>query len=122
MRTAQLVGRICTDISKREAGQYIIYTFLLACQGRKKDESHFFACEAWGKTGEGIAQYFKKGSPIELICTAEHERWEKDGQKHEKVKFNVNHWGFVPSNKNENKQDSGSSEPSNTMSDDDITF
>jgi single-strand DNA-binding protein len=46
----------------------------------KKEAVTFVDCRAWGKTGENISKYFKKGSPIFVDGRLDYQTWEaKDG-------------------------------------------
>ncbi len=55
--------------------------------GEKQEEAAFVEVTAWGKTGETIAQYFKKGSKILLAGRLKQETWDdKDtGKKRSKI-------------------------------------
>lgn len=54
------------------------------------DEAHFFDFVLWGKLGEAVNQYMKKGIQVAVDGELQQDRWEKDGQKHSKVKIRVN--------------------------------
>lgn len=54
--------------------------------GEKKQETTFVDCEAWGKTAEMIGQYCTKGSEMYVQGRLKLDTWEKDGQKHSKMK------------------------------------
>lgn len=48
----------------------------------EREETTFVNCEAWGKTGEIMAQYLRKGSPVFIEGRLKLDQWEdKDGQK-----------------------------------------
>lgn len=55
--------------------------------GEKQEEATFVEATAWGKTGETIAQYFKKGAKILLAGRLKQETWDdKDtGKKRSKI-------------------------------------
>ena len=59
--------------------------FTVANDRRKKGEekqSSFFRCQAYGKTGAFINQYFHKGDPIQIVGECEVRPYEdKDGNK-----------------------------------------
>ena len=52
-------------------------------------QADFFTCKSFGKTGEFIEKYFKKGMKIALVGRLEQERWEKDGKKNSRVVINA---------------------------------
>ena len=64
--------------------------------GEQKDNVSFFDCSAWGKSGEIIAQYAKKGSGILVSGRLEQRSWEdKEGQKRSRVEIVVEDFNFV---------------------------
>jgi single-strand DNA-binding protein len=69
--------------------------------GEKKEEVTFLDCEAWGKSAENVAQYFKKGKPIFVQARAKTESWEDKTtkQKRSKIKFVVESWQFCGGDK-----------------------
>ena len=54
--------------------------------GEKKQDTTFVDIEAWGKTAELIGQYCTKGSELYVEGRLKLDTWEKDGQKHSKLK------------------------------------
>jgi single-strand DNA-binding protein len=65
--------------------------------GEQREEVTFVDCEAWGKTGELISQYFRKGRPIFVEGWLKLDTWEKEGQKHTKLRVVVDNFQFVDS-------------------------
>ena len=64
--------------------------------GEQKDNVSFFDCSAWGKSGEIIAQYAKKGSGILVSGRLDQRSWEdKEGQKRSRVEIVVEDFNFV---------------------------
>jgi single-strand DNA-binding protein len=60
------------------------------------DSVSYFDCSAWGRPGETIAQYLKKGSGILISGRLEQRSWEdKDGQKRSRVEIVVEDFNFV---------------------------
>lgn len=66
--------------------------------GEKVKSVVFLDMQAWGKTGENIAKFFKKGDPI-LITNAKVkvDSWDDKttGEKRRRTLFNVMGFGFV---------------------------
>ena len=54
-----------------------------------KDYASYFDFTIWGKFAEAVNQYLLKGLPIAVTAKAKQERWEQDGNKRSKVKYNV---------------------------------
>jgi single-strand DNA-binding protein len=50
------------------------------------DETTFVDITLWGRTAEVCNEYCSKGSPIMIEGRLKLDRWEKDGQKHSKLK------------------------------------
>lgn len=62
----------------------------------EKEETCFVDCTAWGKTGETIAKFLKKGDPIHLEGRLTFDSWtDKQGQKRSKLKVTVDQFQFV---------------------------
>lgn len=57
--------------------------------GNSVDDTLFLTCEAYGKLAEIIGNYVKKGNPIFVSGRLKIDKWEKDGQRHERVKIVV---------------------------------
>jgi single-strand DNA-binding protein len=80
-----------------------VANFCVACNrnyvvdGEKRQETTFLDFTAWGKTGESIAQYFKKGKGIILKAYLKTESWEdrEKGTKHSKIIGVVESFSFV---------------------------
>jgi single-strand DNA-binding protein len=50
------------------------------------DEVSFIDVTLWGRTAEIANEYLSKGSPLLVEGRLKQDRWEKDGQKHSKLK------------------------------------
>jgi single-strand DNA-binding protein len=100
-------------------------------QNEKKEQVSFFNCICWGKLGEVIAQYLKKGSKIALEGRLSQRSWQdKDGQKRSTVEIVVENVQFLdtkksdgqPANEPEYTPPNADAEPQTHFSDDDIPF
>lgn len=64
--------------------------------GTNKEDVSYIDCSAWGKLGETIAQYAKKGSGILLSGRLNQRSWEdKTGSKRSSVEIVVEDFNFV---------------------------
>ncbi len=64
--------------------------------GEKKEQVSFFNFVAWGKTGEVIAQYCRKGHRLAVESRAQQRTWETpEGQKRSVVEFVVERFQFL---------------------------
>lgn len=92
-----LNGRLVKDPDLRTtpSGKSIC-NFTIAVDRRGKDEgADFIDCSAWEGTGETIAKYLKKGSPILIDGRLRQDTWEKDGKKNSKISIVVNNFQFL---------------------------
>jgi len=66
--------------------------------GAQKEDVSFIDCSAWGKLGEMIAQYAKKGSGVLVSGRLSQRTWEdKSGQKRSRVEIVVEDFNFTGS-------------------------
>ena len=84
--------------------------------GEQKEDVSFIDCSAWGKLGEMINQYAKKGSGVLVSGRLDQRSWEDktSGQKRSRVEIVVEDFNFTGSS----RDNGGSSnfESSNTSS------
>lgn len=86
MNSVQLVGRLTADPKTYNANSGgVIVSFTVACDRRFKQEGQpdadFISCKAFGKTGEFVEKYFKKGMKIGLVGRIQTGSYEKDGTR-----------------------------------------
>lgn len=99
-----LMGNLTRDVELRAAGSTQVGNFGLAVNrnwigqdGQKHEEVTFVDCESWGKTAENMAKFFSKGRPVFIEGRLKLDQWEKDGQKHSKIRVVVETFQFVDS-------------------------
>jgi single-strand DNA-binding protein len=64
--------------------------------GEKSEQVSYFECIAWGKLGEIISQYCKKGKLIGVDGRLQQRSWDdKDGNKRYKVEVVVENFQFL---------------------------
>ncbi len=69
--------------------------------GQQQEQVSFIDCSAWGKLGEMIGQYAKKGSGVLVSGRLDQRTWEdkNSGQKRSRVEIVVEDFNFTgPSN------------------------
>ncbi len=89
-----LVGNLTRDIDVRYLQTGTAVTDLgLAVNDRRKnqagewvEETTFVDVTLWGRTAEVAGEYLSKGSPVLIEGRLKLDTWEKDGQKHSKLK------------------------------------
>ena len=63
--------------------------------GEQREDVCFAECKAYGKTADGIKQWFSKGTEIGIDGRLGYEQWEdKQGQKRSKNIIIVERWTF----------------------------
>ncbi len=99
-----LLGNLTRDVEMRStANGQNVANFSLAVSrtwrdkdGQQQEQTSFINCVAWGKTGEIIAQYVKKGSPLLVSGRLDQRSYEdKDGNKRTAVEVVVEDFTFV---------------------------
>lgn len=70
--------------------------------GNQQDQVSFIECVAWGRAGETIAQYCKKGSGLLVSGRIEQRSWDdkNTGQKRSRVEIIVEDFSFIGGNSN----------------------
>lgn len=65
--------------------------------GEQKEDVSFIDCSAWGKLGEMISQYAKKGSGVLVSGRLDQRSWEDktDGKKRSRVEIVVEDFNFT---------------------------
>jgi single-strand DNA-binding protein len=99
-----LIGRLTRDPETRSLksgtsvvsfGLAVNRTYTRQESGEKVEETCFLDIEAWGRTGETIARYMKKGRQIFIEGRLKLDTWEKDGQKRSKLSVVVDNFQFI---------------------------
>lgn len=124
-----IIGRLTRDPElKYTSGGTAYCNFAIAnnrtykVNDEKKEEVSYFDVTAWGKVGEIISQYFKKGQRILLEGRLKQDRWEKDGNKYSRVGIILDNFNFIEKAE-QTTTDTAPSEPDNNpFSDEDIPF
>ena len=96
MNSICLIGRLTADPDFKIVNDKGLSKFTVAVNDRfNKDRADFVDCVAWGKTGELIADHFKKGKEIAINGRLRQERWEKDGKGRSKIVVVVESFDFI---------------------------
>jgi single-strand DNA-binding protein len=69
--------------------------------GQKKEEVSFIDVDAWGRQGEVVAQYMKKGRPLLVEGRLKQDSWEDKNtkQKQSKLKVVLESFSFIDTNR-----------------------
>ena len=117
MNVVMIIGRLTKDPELRTTqGGTSIASFSLAnnyaysSQNEKKELVSFFNCIAWGKPGEIIAQYGKKGGRLAVQGRLQQRSWQdKDGGKRNTVEIVVEGFQFLSAKQDGESSGSGES-------------
>jgi single-strand DNA-binding protein len=64
--------------------------------GEKKEKVNFVGCTCWGRRGEVVSEYFKKGKEILVKGQMDYQSWEtKEGEKRSVLKIKVEDFEFL---------------------------
>lgn len=131
-----LIGRLVKDPELRYTqGGTSVASFSVAnnrtyvASGEKKEFVSYFNCVAWGKMGEIIVQYSKKGHRIGIEGRLQQRSWEdQNGNKRSTVEVIVENFQFLtpkgtaPAEESIDVPSTSSEPDGNPFSDDDIPF
>lgn len=130
MNRVTLCGRLTRDPELRATSTGTsICTFTIAVdRPRNKDgvkEADFIRCKCFGKQGESIAYYKRKGEMIAVDGRIQNNNYEKDGIRHYSDEIIVERADFLGKEKtaqNGEKTPSNVSEAFTSIDDDDIPW
>jgi single-strand DNA-binding protein len=101
-----LIGRLTRDPESRTTpsgaavvslGLAVNRTYTRRDSNEKVEETCFVDVEAWGRTGETIARYMKKGRQIFIEGRLKFDSWERDGQRRSKLSVTAESFQFIDS-------------------------
>ena len=110
LNKVMLIGRLTRDPETRSlpSGASVVQFGLAVNRvynnrqsGEKVEETAFIDCEAWGRTGETIARYLKKGRQLFVEGRLKFDSWEKDGQRRSKLSVVAENFQFIDSQSGE---------------------
>ena len=88
MINVTVAGRLGKDAEVRQVGSSTVCSFSVAGDtgfGDRK-QSHWFDCSLWGKQGEALVHYLKKGQQVTVI--GEFSEREHNGKHHKELRVN----------------------------------
>ena len=113
LNLALFAGNMTRDPETRQVGSDSVVAFTLAQNrkyktksGEEREDTVFIDCEAWGKTGEPLTKYAKKGKGIVVEATMRQQSWQdKDGNKRSKIMLRVERFHFLGDGKKSDNPD-----------------
>ena len=123
-----LMGNLTRDVEMRTtpSGKSVA-NFSLAVSrswkgqdGQTQEQTSFINCVAWGKAGEIIAQYVKKGDALLVSGRLDQRSWDdkESGQKRSTIEVNVEDFNFVGGGRGGDSAGAPASSPSSSKSKD----
>lgn len=74
----------------------LVYTeTFIKTSGEKIKTSHYLEFEAWDSAARHIVKCCKKGDKIAVFASPRQERWEKDGQRRQRIIFRINKFELI---------------------------
>lgn len=123
-----LIGAVGGDPEVRyTAAGLCVSSFSLATSEKRKDKEEvtsWHSCVCFGKLGEIVAQYVKKGAKLYLDGAIEYQCVDKDGEKRYYTKIIVNDMSMLssPKDKEHTKKAAPRPTPEESFDDDSIPF
>lgn len=97
-----LIGRLTRDPEIKTLSNTSVCNFSIAnnrvytANGEKREETHFFDCEVWGKLADVLKQYATKGKQIAIEGRLQQQIWDApDGKKNSKIKIRVENFQLL---------------------------
>jgi single-strand DNA-binding protein len=91
-----LIARLTRDPDYKLVGGTSLVNFGVAnnrsymVNGEKREETHYFDCEAWGKLADIIRQYANKGKQVMIEGRLKYDSWDSpEGKKQSRVRIVV---------------------------------
>lgn len=125
-----IAGRATKDAEQRfTPNGAAVLGFSVACDVGFGDKKHtvFVDCSLWGKRGESLAPYIKKGMPLTVSGNGDLREWESNGKSGTTLELNVSEVAMQGGKQAGNPSDSGAGKPSGSgqgdgFDSDDIPF
>lgn len=114
MNKVTLIGRLGKDPElKQISPDTLVCTFSLATteryikNGQKQQKVTWHNCQAWGKRGEILAKYLKKGFPLALEGQITNRKYEdQNGVERLVTEINVSNFEFIHTQSQTEESDS----------------
>ncbi len=88
-----------------------------------REETTFVDCEAWGRTAEVMGQYLRKGRPVFIEGRLKLDQWQdRDGNNRSKLKVVIDNFQFIDSRGGNSDAPAQTSEPAQSVPEDEIPF
>ena len=106
MNKVHLIGNLTKDVELRHTKNNIAvasYTIAVNTGYGELQETNYINITTWGKAGEFVSKYFKKGQSIALTGRLKNKNYESNGVKHYSMEVITEDIEFVGNKKEEVK-------------------
>ena len=103
-----LIGNLTKDPELRYTKNNIaVASYTIAINNRygEKQQTDYINISTWGKSGEFVHKYFKKGQAIAITGRLKNKNYESNGVKHYSMEVVTEDVEFVGAKKEEHKQE-----------------
>lgn len=100
MNNIVIKGRLTKDpeLRQTQSGKSVCSFSVAVTRAYDKENTDFFNCTAWSKTGENISKYFSKGKEIVISGEMNNNPYtDKEGNKRDGWQINVSQFDFCGS-------------------------
>lgn len=122
LNSCNFIGNLTRDPELRPVGQSSVASFSIAVgwKSKEKEGVEFINISAWGKLGEIVAQYAKKGTKVFVQGSMKTEKYTgKDGTEKQSVKITADKVQFLSKSSTQSEQQE---EPAQQEEDSNIPF
>ena len=108
MNKVHLIGNLTKDVELRYTKNntpVASYTIAVNTGYGELQETNYINITTWGKSGEFVNKYFKKGQSIALTGRLKNRNYESNGVKHYGMEVVTEDIEFVGSKKEESKEE-----------------
>lgn len=108
MNKVHLIGNLTKDVELRYTKHntpVASYTIAVNTGYGELQETNYINITTWGKSGEFVSKYFKKGQSIALTGRLKNKNYESNGVKHYGMEVVTEDIEFVGGKKEESKQE-----------------
>ena len=106
MNKVNLIGNLVRDPELRYTKQntpVASYTIAINTRYGEQQQTDYINISTWGKSGEFVSKYFKKGQPIAIIGRLKNKNYESNVVKHYSMEVVTEDIEFIGSKKEETK-------------------
>ena len=106
MNKVHLIGNLVKDPELRYTNKktpVASYTIAINTRYGEYQETDYINITTWGKSGEFVSKYFKKGQAIAITGKLKNKNYESNGVKHYGMEVITEEVEFVGSKKEESK-------------------